>query len=389
MRALLWLLALFALAVGLSLAARYNEGYVMLVLPPYRVELSFTLFVVLTAMAFVLGYLGLRLAINTLSLPAKVQEFRARRQREKATRSFFEALRFNIEGRFGHALKQATQAHRAGAATGLSALLAARAARAMRDDAQEREWLQRAAENDHELYVARLMTELELHLDARRFAEALDVLNTLAASGQRHIAAQRLALRVYQAVGRWQDLLKVARQLEKHQAISREYASSLKQHAHLENIQACAGNGASVGAYWSGVPAEERADSRVAAAVVRALFAAGDCAAGQRVIEDRLRDSWDCALVALYADCEGGDVLARVTQAEAWLHERPGDACLLLTLGRLCKQLQLWGKAQNYLEASIAVQPSAQAHLELARFFDSLDRRDEADRHYRAATDRL
>ena len=44
MRALFWLLILAALAVGLSLAARYNEGYVLLVLPPWRAEVSLNLF---------------------------------------------------------------------------------------------------------------------------------------------------------------------------------------------------------------------------------------------------------------------------------------------------------------------------------------------------------
>ena len=36
MRALFWLLILGALAVGLALAARYNDGYVLLVLPPSK-----------------------------------------------------------------------------------------------------------------------------------------------------------------------------------------------------------------------------------------------------------------------------------------------------------------------------------------------------------------
>jgi HemY protein len=44
MRALFWLLTLAALAVGLALAARYNEGYVLLVLPPWRAEVSLNLF---------------------------------------------------------------------------------------------------------------------------------------------------------------------------------------------------------------------------------------------------------------------------------------------------------------------------------------------------------
>jgi len=38
MRAIVWILVLFALAVGLVIAARYNSGLVLIVLPPWRVE---------------------------------------------------------------------------------------------------------------------------------------------------------------------------------------------------------------------------------------------------------------------------------------------------------------------------------------------------------------
>ena len=34
MRGLFWILALFAAAVGLALAARVNDGYVLVVFPP-------------------------------------------------------------------------------------------------------------------------------------------------------------------------------------------------------------------------------------------------------------------------------------------------------------------------------------------------------------------
>jgi len=39
----------------------------------------------------------------------------------------------------------------------------------------------------------------------------------------------------------------------------------------------------------------------------------------------------------------------------------------LLTLGRLCAPLELWGKAQSYLDASIAIEPTYTAHLVLAQ----------------------
>jgi HemY protein len=60
---------------------------------------------------------------------------------------------------------------------------------------------------------------------------------------------------------------------------------------------------------------------------------------------------------------------------------------LLLTLGRLCVQRQLWGKAQSYLEASLAMQATRAAHITLARLFDSMGREQDATRHYRASAD--
>ncbi|HWU83681.1 MAG TPA: heme biosynthesis protein HemY, partial [Methylophilaceae bacterium] len=56
---------------------------------------------------------------------------------------------------------------------------------------------------------------------------------------------------------------------------------------------------------------------------------------------------------------------------------------LLLSLGKMCIRLSLWGKAQSYLEASISVKPTATAHLMLARMLESRGEADSASRHYR------
>ena len=60
MKALLWLLALAALAVGLTVASRYSSGYVLVVVPPYRAELSVNLLVLLVIGGYLLFYLVTR-----------------------------------------------------------------------------------------------------------------------------------------------------------------------------------------------------------------------------------------------------------------------------------------------------------------------------------------
>src|SRR5487761_2549173 len=83
MRGLMWVLAVFALAVGLSLAAHLNNGYAILVFPPYRAELSLNFAILLGLAGFTLGYLLLRLVVHTLRLPLHVRNFRARRRDAK------------------------------------------------------------------------------------------------------------------------------------------------------------------------------------------------------------------------------------------------------------------------------------------------------------------
>jgi HemY protein len=98
MKSLFWILVLFALAVGVSLSMRVNEGYVLLVLPPYRAEVSFNLAVLAVVLAFGLLHVLLRAAALLSSLPRRLRESRARRQYEKEAETFAEGVRLYLAG---------------------------------------------------------------------------------------------------------------------------------------------------------------------------------------------------------------------------------------------------------------------------------------------------
>ncbi len=87
----------------------------------------------------------------------------------------------------------------------------------------------------------------------------------------------------------------------------------------------------------------------------------------------------------MYGECGAADTLRQIERAERWLRDHREDGALLLALGRLCAQQQLWGKAQSYLEASLSVEPTYSVHLELARLHEKLGRADDARVHYRAS----
>lgn len=387
MRILFWLLAVFALAAGVSVLGRYNEGYVLLVVPPYRVELSLNFLIVLLIVGFLVVYLMLRAVMNTLRLPESVRRFRSAKRQAKAIQAFRDSVQNLFEGRYGHALKNASFAYNGGEAPGLAALIAARAARAMRDDTREQEWLEKAALHDKQIRMARLLITAKNHTDARRFEEAAEALETLNTGGQRHVAGLRLGLRIYRALNRWGDVVRIARLLEKHRALAAEPAALLKLRAHLESVRMREADAPALLKYWKTIPAAERQAPQLAREVAQALIAAGDAAAARRIIEEELEQVWDSGLAELYGQCQGADTLVRIARAEKWLERYPGDARLLLALGRMCRELELWGKAQSYFEASLALEPSQAGYIELATLLDQLGRADEANRLYRRAAE--
>jgi HemY protein len=111
LRALLWLLALFAVAVAFTLAAGLDVGYVIVVYPPWRMELSFMLAVVLLAGIYLLVYVLLHLAQTALSLPTDLRSWRGQRRREKADQALVEAMQAYLDEDLERTRKLAAKAH--------------------------------------------------------------------------------------------------------------------------------------------------------------------------------------------------------------------------------------------------------------------------------------
>jgi HemY protein len=104
----------------------------------------------------------------------------------------------------------------------------------------------------------------------------------------------------------------------------------------------------------------------------------------ERILTDALRKNWDDNLARLYGTVKGGDVAKQQLWAENWLKERPNNAMLLLTLGRLSLQLQQWEQARSYFEASIRSRKTAEAHGELGRLLSHLGEHQASNENFEA-----
>ena len=383
MRFLIGLLFILIVAVALSLVAGSNEGYVLIVQPPYRVEISLNLLVILLVAAFFFMHGVLRLVQYTLNLPENVRNYKREQRRKTAHASLLEGLHALVEGRYAKAEKAAANALDLGEDAGLSALVAARAAHKMKLLGKRDYYLAEAERLAPDASLARLLTQAELLLDERLYASALRTLQQLEKIEANHIPALKLQLKAHQRLGNWEQVLAVLGQLEKRSAIEPIHLQQVRYHAHAQLIERRTGNSEELLAYWNKLPEAERLVTQLARVAANAFVAAGEGAVAAKLVEMSLTRQWDSALAALYGDCAGEDTVKQLQQAEFWLQSHHGDAGLLLSLGNLCIRQELWGKAQSYLEASLSVKPGSAAHLALARLLERMGNQEEAYRHYR------
>ena len=385
MKFLFWLLGLFALAVVLTLAA-HNPGYVLLVYPPYRVEMSLSLFVAGLLTLFVLSYLALHLILAALHLPEYVRRFRLERAHARGRAAMMEALGAFFEGRYAVAEKAAARAMELGNDSGLNPIIAARAAHELREFDKRDAYLAAAEGKTVGESTMRLMATAKFNLDQRKPLAALDTLKALRESGVRgHVGALHLELKAQQQAHNWDAVLDIVNQLEKRAAIDATFAAQMRQQAWLEKIHAQAQDAAALSAIWKSIPAEFRQRTQIAAAAARAFIQQGDCKTAQQILTVSLDAQWDSGLVTLYGDCLAGDVVGQIEQAERWLKQHTDDAGLLLALGKLCLHQGLWGKAQTYLDASISVTPDRAAYTALGQLAEKLQKPNEAFRYFQKA----
>jgi len=385
MRVLFWFLLLACAAVAIALAARLTTGYALFVAPPYRVELSLNLLLLLVAGGFIAGYVLLRIVRRALGLPEEVRLYRQRQHQERARAKQDAALVALLEGRFGRARQFAEEALAIPHSSGLSALLGARAAIATREFAAAEALLSRADASVPSLAVPRLMLEAEMKLEQGQPLEALAILGMLRKEAGSHTAALRLELRALQAAGRHAEIPPLVDNLVKRKVYGVREGEFVRAAAHAQELAARVLDGEGLRAYWSKLTEGEQRNPKIARAAARSFMALGGDREAAELLARSLEREWDSELVALYAQSRPADGAPQLEQAERWLAKHPQDATLLYALGVLCERAQLWGKAQTYFEASLAIENSWRTRVALGELFARLNRDFDANAQLAAA----
>lgn len=394
MRWLAWLLALALAAALLAMGASGRPGNVAILLPPYRIDVSLNLAILSVLVGFALFYVALRGMGLLLGLPRAAALFRARRRAQVAAAALHEAVMHLLGGRFRRAERAAGRAVDSEAFRPGALLTAAQAAQAMqawdRRDAYL-EQLPGAAQETATLLRA------QWSLEAREPQAARAALAGLSGGVLRRTQTLRMALAAARALQDHAEVLRLAGTLLKHRGLHPAAANAMIHGAALGLIRQANHDGESLRGLWRKFDAALRRDPQIAVAAARGFELAGEPAQARALLTDALRaaDAEPSVLMPAMRGMLSGVDAAFVAQAEAWMDRWPQEAQASFLAARACVELELWGKAQQYLQKSIdRCQPGerrlrGQIHAALARLQERIERDDQAQRHWRLAAQDL
>lgn len=387
MRAALWFLGLFGVAVAAALFAGNNQATITVFWPPYRIDLSLNLVVLLLALLFLTLHVALRTLTALFALPSQARRWRIQHQERAMHNALLDALAHLLAGRFIRARKAAevvlarenamtssgeTLAY-SGRLRALSHLLAAESAQALQDRQAREDHFRQALEQAQKRDAQETREGLQLRaalwaLQDHDAQAALGWLDELPQGAARRTIALRLRLKAARLAQQTQLALETARLLAKHRAFSEVTAPRILASLALELVLT-GYDPEQLQKLWDQLDVSERLLPEVAIqAAARMIELGGDI----ELSRSWLLPVWERMLVQpeaftelqrihLAGVLESSFALPAGTTQSLWLTRiekaqmaNPSDATLQYLAGMTCMRLQLWGKAQQLLSQSLA-----------------------------------
>ncbi|WP_407313472.1 heme biosynthesis HemY N-terminal domain-containing protein [Pseudomonas sp. nanlin1] len=369
-----------AIAVAMGVGVAKSPGYVLIDYPHvFRYESGLWSTLLALLLVVILVWV-VRLIVGLLGASGGVVNPWSRRNRGRRVQVAIERGQLDLaEGRWASAQRHLHRAAEAERQPLLYYLGAARAANEQGLTEESDALLERALERQPDAELAIALSHAQLQMDRGDAAGALDTLQAMYAQHPHNPQVLRQLQRVHQQRGDWAAVVRLLPELRKDKVLPASELSELERRAWGQNLALAAHreDGEQVGlqaldSAWQQLSSAQRQELPLVLAYADQLRQLGAQAQAEEILRGALKRSYDSRLARLYGLVKGADQNKQLKAAEGWLQQHPNDPSLLLTLGRLCLQASLWGKARDYLDASLRFERNPEACAELARLLARL-----------------
>jgi len=386
-KVILAVLVATTLAVIIGVTAHYSgSGYVVFSFAEYTLETSFIFAAGTAALSFFVFYYIVRVLSHLFSLPSYMSDRHLFRKGERSKNALIKGLIEMSEGRFEQAEKILIKHANQSDTSLLNYLMAARAAQQLAAYDRRDEYLRLAHESTPSADMAIGLTQAELQLSHKQFEQALATLNHLSSVSPKHGYVKKLQARTYQQLEDWEHLNLALDGVKKYKAMSAREFEKIESESFIGMLKATIKqvDGDKSERIWQQLPKNLKRNTKLTCLYTSYLHSCRKDEEAEVLLRNFLSDNWDDELALLYSELEVSNNKRQLETAETWLHHNARNETLLLVLGKLSIKCEFWGKAKNYLETSIGLQPLAEAYLVLAQLLEEkMDSPEEAQKLYR------
>lgn len=369
-----FIIGLLFLVIAVLLAVLFvqkDPGFVLIKYLDFSLETSLAFGVVAIAVIGLVIQILFRILLTIWRLPRTLAKSAENRRIEKSRKLLNQGLIDLAEGRFEQSEINLMKMIDFTENPLLNYLAAARAAQQLTRYDQRDNYLKNAHDARPEAETAIGVTQAELQLTSGQTERALATLSHLRTVAPKHDYVLKLLARVYYQLEEWAKLCEMLPEVRRKKLFHEEKLLDYETMAFNGCLESAAEQDAvTLDKTWSKLPKSFQTKADLILRYIDLLKRyQKDTKQIQQIVVKSINQQWDNQLVNFYGQLEVEDTTFQLATAEKWLKEYGSNHVLLLALGRICIRLKLWGKAQNYLEASIGSQAQAESCYELANLF--------------------
>lgn len=394
MKRLLFLI-LAALVAGALLFNQIDKGsgYILISLGSTSVEMSFWTGVLLVLLLVGVIWLLRWILVSAVRGVGKgagsilVRGNRGQRTTAKGLVNF-------IEGNWKQARKNLLKSANKTDEPLINYLAAARCTYELGNEAEAFDLLHQAENASPDSGLAVALTQARMLLADKKYEQCLANLERAKKIALDHPVVLDLLQQTYVHLEEWKSLKDILPKLKHHHVLTESALASLEQTLYGSSLSAAGEKAhylpkenarALLKSEWDSIPGHLRKQESLIRIYVAQLQKAGDEKHAEHLLRKTLRHDWHENLVNCYGRIASDDPKKQLLVAEGWLKERPGNAEVMLALGRLSLRNQLWEQAEHYFQSSLRLEKRAETCAELARLFAHLGELEKSAEYYQAS----
>lgn len=394
MRALVWIILLFAAAVGLAVLSQHYQGTAHIILGNTQYSMNINTLIIGLLLLWLVLHLIIKTAKTIAGIPGGFRRWNKGYRMRQADQALNDAGMAFFSGQYANTethIRKLLNNKDAGERLPLALVLASYAANAAGDNAGRDKFLTQLEKQPEKYRLPSRLLMAENALTRGDYDTARTNILAALKIAPDSLPAVRLDLRRALAQQDYDGTLKNVAILQKKKAISQEEAALAKQSAvrqMLKNINNIKDLKRCLKPF-----SDDEKHGVMALDIAHALQRIGQLKEAVKHIRASYVKHENAELVAMLPEIfpylPDADRKKLLEDAERRLQNDTNNVALLQSAAKMASSEHIWGKAQHWLEQAIVVQDTPALHLALAKVFTDSGRSDMAERHHTIALQQL